>query len=467
MSMVGGVMIALLLLSLFTRFSSTYATLFAAAIMGPFVVFIVGGAKSFLWGLLAACLPVTVDITLGHTGHLSGTAGYVISAFDIILVILYLLWVVEMVREKCIYIRFFPKVSIPTILLIGIAGITTAYARVPELSWFELIEVVKIYLCFLYVSNNIRNERDLGLFVIFLIAGLVFEGVIGFAQHRYSEPFWPTSLGGPKWIDNRVAGTWVSFNDFAWYLTFILPLALSLLFSHIRSIYKYVCGIALVLGCGSLMWTNSRGGWISFGMAAIFVLIFTFGKIRGKWALVRTVISMMVITILITPIYPRLSEKLYVRFAGEDKGSAESRITQFEVAYNMIKAHPFTGVGLNNYTEVMKDYDTTPEGLDTITPHAVHNIFLLLAAETGILGISVFLWIVAAILDEGIRWGARQDGFVSYAVVGLAGGIIAFLFHGLVDTASLGNKLFMFMWFFAGIVVAAKQMIPTRSGFST
>ena len=42
-------------------------------------------------------------------------------------------------------------------------------------------------------------------------------------------------------------------------------------------------------------------------------------------------------------------------------------------------------------------------------------------------------------------------------VMGILGGITAFLIHGLVDAASIGSKLFLILWFFVGILLATKQ----------
>ena len=36
-----------------------------------------------------------------------------------------------------------------------------------------------------------------------------------------------------------------------------------------------------------------------------------------------------------SPIFPRVASKMYERFTGDDKGSAESRFPQFEVAYKI------------------------------------------------------------------------------------------------------------------------------------
>jgi len=464
--LIAGILFGLLLILFFRGFKPTYATFLTFGMMIPLVITIVGNAKRFLWAILIICLPITVDISLGgaeYIEHTSGASGYLLSLFEMVLAGLYVIWFAEIARGKAMSINFFPQITIPAVFLIGIAALSMVFARYPFLSGFEIIEVLKMYFCFLYLANNIKSESDIRFVVTFLVLGLLFEGILGFAQHRYSEPFWPTALGGPHSIDDRISGTWVSGNDFAWYLTFILPIALSLVFSGIRPIYKLVCGITFLLCGGSLMWSNSRGGWVSLGIGVLFVSLFLFNKIKGKKGLINTFVWSVFILILISPLFPRLSAKVVGRFAGEDRGSAESRLPQYEVAYRIIGSNPIIGVGINNYTEVMHDYDITKEGLESITAHAVHNIFLNIAAEMGILGFVIFIWFITAIFAEGMASISNSNrGFVVYAVIGMLGGLMAFLVHGLVDIASPGSKLFMFVWFFAGIICAIKNILVTN-----
>lgn len=456
----------LLVVLFFKLYPNTYAVFLTVAIMAPFMMLIVGSGKRFLLATLTMCLPITVDITIGDTGHIGGTSGYVISAFDIVLAGLYLFWLSEMIWKKNISINFFPHISIPALFLIGTATLSMAFAPYPYLSMFEIIEVIKMYLCFLYLANNIKSKSDVQFVIAFLLSGLLFEGLLGFAQHHYGEPFWPRALGGP-WsiVGSRVTGTWESFNDFAWYLPFIIPIALSMCFSEIKLIYKFLCGFTFFLSSGSLVWSDSRGGWISFLIAALFVIISVFSKIKGKTDLIKTFATIMAIIILLSPLYPKLSAKFYVRLTADDRGSAESRLPQYKVAWNIIKNNPLVGIGINNYTELMSDYDITEEGLESITHQAVHNIFLQIIAEMGIFGIAIFIWFIAAIFIEGIEYIISNRGSMVYAVIGMVAGIMAFLVHGLVDTASIGSKMYMFVWFFAGIICAIKKIKPVATFF--
>ena len=77
----------------------------------------------------------------------------------------------------------------------------------------------------------------------------------------------------------------------------------------------------------------------------------------------------------------------------------------------------------------------------------------------GIVGIVAFIWFLAAILFPAMDYMCKQtEPFGKHVIIGLVAGIIAFLVHGLVDTASIGSKLYYFVWFYAGIIAAVLKM---------
>ena len=450
-----GIACGVLIIILFSRLPETYAIIIILAIVSPFIVIIVGESKRLLLGILVVCLPITIDITFGYTGHKGGAAGYIVSFYDIVLALLYLLWFSELIAKKEINIELYPVISLPALFLISFACLSTISAEYPDYGVFEIIEIIKMYLTFIYLANNIKTKSEFQFIVIIFITCLFFEGVLGWAQHRYDRPFFPTALGGPSWVDSRVKGTWVSYNDFAWYLTCFLPIAMSMMACQIKFFYKLVCFVTLAVGSASLMWTNSRSGWISFAVAAVFVGVLVFYKLKDKKSLINLFFAILIIIILLFPLYPRLFNKTYGRFTGSDKGSTKSRFPQFEIAFNIIKSNPILGIGINNYSEIMWRYDHTEEGLDQISRHPVHNIFLQIAAEMGIPGLSIFIWFLIVIFYTGVRYIFLKKGFMVYGAIGMLAGILAFLTHGLYDVASIGSKMFLFTWFFAGLIFAS------------
>lgn len=453
-----GLTLGFLILFFFAKLGLTIATFCSLGIIFPFLTIIAGDSKRLLLLFLCLFLTVSVDMTLNHSGHVGGAAGVMISFYDIILAILYLLWFIEIISKKKAKIDFFPEISIPFIALLGLSSLSAISAKYPELCLYEIIEIFKMYLTFIYLANNIKTKNDVLFILSIFMLSLFLEGLLGFAQHRYEMPFFPTALGGPAWIGSRVSGTWRSYNDFAWYLTFFLPLSMCLIFSETKTIVKLLCLLTSAVASGALLWTSSRAGWLSLGVSSLFVGFLIICKINEKKSLITLFLTVLLILVLILPLYPRIYSKIYGRFSMDDKGSATSRLQQFQVAFNIIKANPIIGVGINNYSENIKKYDDTEEGIEQFTIFPVHNIFLHITAEIGIFGLSIFIWILTVIFFKGVNYIMQNNGVLVYSVIGMLAGILAFLIHGLFDVASFGSKMFLFMWFFSGIIFAVGKI---------
>ena len=463
----GGIICGLFILFL-TFLPTKWGVLGAIGMMVPFIAVLTGDVKRFFLAILVFALPIQLDVTIRHSGHLGGAAGFIISLFDITLAILYVLWISELVRNKR-KINFFPSISLPFFLLIGIATLSMVNASSPKLSLFEIVQMLKMYLGFLYIANNLKSRKEIQFVVAFLLLGLFLESVLGLAQYKFDRPFVPSILGGPEKLGyirlgeplSRISGTWASYNDFAWYLTFMMPISMSLLFSGIRRIYKSLCGLTLVVGIGALICTLSRAGWSSFVIAALIVLLLNFSKTKGKTGLnnfTASIAAILITVSIVVTVNPQFLNIVNRRTFGDDYDAARSRIPQMQVALNIIKTNPLLGVGINNYTEVMHDYDTTDIKLTSITRHQVHNIFLQIAAEMGIMGLAIFIWLVLMVYKEGLSYIKSSEGTMPGIVVGIIAGTTAFLIHGLVDAASLGNHLFLIFWFFTGIIVASRKI---------
>ena len=72
--------------------------------------------------------------------------------------------------------------------------------------------------------------------------------------------------------------------------------------------------------------------------------------------------------------------------------SINSRLRYFNDAYMSIKSNPLIGIGIGNWKfySILYDYDDME---DYIVPVYVHNDFLHTAAEIGIIGLIVFIFI--------------------------------------------------------------------------
>jgi len=121
--------------------------------------------------------------------------------------------------------------------------------------------------------------------------------------------------------------------------------------------------------------------------------------------------------------------------------------------------YPFTGVGLaalpqvsySNYIHQL----TGPDFMDEMT-HA-HNIYLQAAADFGVLGLVAFLALLIAYLAAVRRSLQALSGEQRLLVLGLTGGLLAYLLYGLVDAIDFGAKPGLLLWAMLGLSVAAMR----------
>jgi O-antigen ligase len=174
------------------------------------------------------------------------------------------------------------------------------------------------------------------------------------------------------------------------------------------------------------------------------------------------------------------SSSIRERIETSDEGSARSRIDMMIDAFAMIEDNYIAGVGLNNYSVVIPKYDIT--GIHRAwKATTVHNLFLLIAAETGLASMLLFIVIMYLIIRAGGRvLAACRLSADVICVAGLRLGIVCFLIVSTVDPAyrfypGLQRTLWLVLGLLAGYVslyerrkpvplACSKNRITTRFG---
>jgi O-antigen ligase len=106
----------------------------------------------------------------------------------------------------------------------------------------------------------------------------------------------------------------------------------------------------------------------------------------------------------------------------------------------MLTDHPWTGVGFSNYQPVYEQYRL----LNWPMPlgHA-HNIYLNMAAETGLIGLALYLWLWITIFVVTFRALRCAAGEARAIAVGLMGTWVYLSAHMLVDNLYVNNTHLM------------------------
>jgi putative inorganic carbon (HCO3(-)) transporter len=232
------------------------------------------------------------------------------------------------------------------------------------------------------------------------------------------------------------------------YLAMIMPLALGLLLGAASLGDKCLAAIGLSLAVLSLIFTGSRGGWIS--LVVSLAAIFLFGGRRIQWKLLA---PMLVLALLTVPFSGAIKERLF----GDDMGSAASRVPLNKIAFDVIEDHPLTGVGANNYPLVMRLYAVRGGHLDAFD-YSVHNTYLLTWAEIGIGGLIALMWLLMAVIRQGFQCWRYQDPLLGPMALGCAAAVLGLMAHMGVDILLRPGPAADLLWLFAGLVAAFSRI---------
>jgi O-antigen ligase len=243
----------------------------------------------------------------------------------------------------------------------------------------------------------------------------------------------------------------------------MLPIAFRL-FIYYRPPKKnlvFFFGGAFCLGIIALFTTYGRAPWVGFAAAIFLIVIWSSIKARFRSRNRWTIPILIIFSVLFLF---RYHNSIIIQFTSSRKASTNVRFPQFRIARRMIAANPIKGVGLGNYELNSWDYMTNSEKRHTYArtyAMMVHNAYLFVTAETGIIG-GVFLlawffsvfWVCFRILKSRVT-----NDFIVNVTLGIFGGMIAI---AIVFTYSPDIHEYQILYqigLFNGLLIAMLRMI--------
>jgi probable O-glycosylation ligase (exosortase A-associated) len=173
----------------------------------------------------------------------------------------------------------------------------------------------------------------------------------------------------------------------------------------------------------TVVFTHSRGGFLSLAAVTLYFIATS----RRKVTALALVAAMALVGSLTVP------ASFYERIASigdyQSDGSSMGRLNAWAASWRMANDHPFTGVGLDNFLLEFRYYAPDPEDM-----HVAHNTWLQILAETGYVGLTLYVLLHGAtgFTLWRARRRARRHGKVWAAAAAqcLGASMLAFLVGG-------------------------------------
>jgi O-antigen ligase len=289
------------------------------------------------------------------------------------------------------------------VLLIAVMLLSMSGAQNPKDSLKEIAKWLEFLVLVMLGAQYLRTRRQIWLLVALLMAAAITQALAGYAQAIFT-------LGPASFVRGynlRVYGTFDQPNPYAGYLNMSLVIALALLLLGRNWSTRLLAGMATCLIGGAFYLTQSRGGQVALLAGLVFLILAGYPGLRvwmriGLLALLTLaggIISGMI------PLYLFDQVNHFLGLAGislldptpQDFSTAE-RLAHWIAGLRMYQAHPLLGVGIGNYPDAYSTYSLT---LFVNSLGQAHNYYINIAAETGTIGLLVYLFFVASLLLAG------------------------------------------------------------------
>ena len=388
-------------------------------------------------GMSLFFLVISVDIARPLFG------GVVVSFSELELAAVVIGWIAR--REFSKLDRNLCRAMAPFVAVVAVSGLVNneGYKVLPY-----LLRVSELSVCLVISEQVFRTSSDRRSMIWTLVAAALFYGVVGLLQI-------PIAFRG------RVYSFFENPNQLAGYLNLLLPFFASLFLAsrgrRIRLLWGYlIVGVVITAAA-----TLSRAGMLSTLFALGCVWLFFFKNNCKGWrsepwtSLTRFLRSsirsfalhtgILVLLFLVLLLFSNVGEVIFRSAAnvmGRSIGGIKAsflatRLPYFELGWTIWKDNMILGVGPGGYGDAIQEYRPVLDqykGLisdyeilrSKVNAH-IHNLYLQLGIEYGLLGLGTFLYIFLVL---GLRLLARSEQDLPRAGLGL---IAAFLVHNMFD----------------------------------
>lgn len=287
--------------------------------------------------------------------------------------------------------------AILALLSVMFLSMTVALSKSDSLKeiskWLEFIALLVIG------SQYIRTRRQLWIIIILTCLAGISQAMYGYIQYLFN-------LGPEAFVraaNLRVYGTFDQPNPFAGYMNMPLSIVLALALLTRNWLTRVLAGAAaILLGIAEYL-TQSRGGEMAIAAALVFIILVGMPQIRvlmrvGILALFAFMEALLAGLVPLTTFNPILHILGLVQISlaqptAQDFSTAE-RLAHWIAGLRMYFAHPILGVGIGNYPDAYPQYFIT---IFTDPLGHAHNYYINIAAETGSIGLIVYMLFLLAI----------------------------------------------------------------------
>lgn len=347
------------------------------------------------------------------------------------------------------------------LLYIGICALSVPWSTFPLLSLLGLVKKnLQFFLIFLIVGDATQEAKTARRCVWALCAAACLVILYALLQQWSITHFSPKGpaehpldpIRGRPLMYDRMVGPYSNPNDLA---TFLMVNASLLLAFMMKPGTRFQIGYWLLGGfaLGCLAWTESKGAILGLVTGALALCFF---RPKDKWGWLK--IGGLIFAAMI--FFLCRKKGLWLCLTLSDPSSKE-RMVMLNAAWHMIRERPILGLGINTF---MANYMRYAVGAMQ-GPAYAHNCFLQITAETGVLGLTAFLWFLWKLFSSGwqaLKTTSSPTETSKPILAGVLAGLMAFLVQSAFDTNLYSLRQAVLFWSLSGLAVSLSASAAQR-----
>ena len=316
---------------------------------------------------------------------------------------------------------------------------------------FRLLQYIFIFFIMVEELQDIRHIKKVifAMIIGILLLSLdsIWQVITGYDFIRGYKPVINIGLA-------RATASFKDSNILGIYLSAIAPIIFGLTLYYFKGLKKIVFIFISLAALAGIALTYSRPTLLAIYIALFFLAIAKKNKALIGFLIIFTLASPFIVPKSVKN-WAKEVEYNPLRFMCND-----DRIAIYHNSLNMIKHHPIIGVGANTFMKNYKRYKEYPEYRNIVTSDYIyaHNNFLHMAAEIGLVGLGIFLWLLYKLFTECRNIYKKLDEqYLKIASLSLAACLIAFLVNGLTESSLYYSRVAVIFWYLAGFSLALNK----------
>jgi len=448
--------------------------LLGGLIAGVVAVVLVRMFKNRALVVLSVGLPATLGFLLHKSlgtivsMHDGGAPSIAVTTLDAVVIVLWAMWWYEGTLGRDLR----EVVERPVFWIPWIGGLLSLVSVVNAQSLYlvgaEVVRWVFMFMLFVYVALRLRTRHEVTS-LLYGLGGLavVEMGIIGL-QWTTGGVLGLHFLGVPTALDVRTIDAGTIGRPFGSFTHPVFMAAIMCVFSLVSlALAIFLDGRRLRIGLtvfGLALATvmpisHTRSAALGYAVA-LPVLVFV-GWRRGR--ITRRGLGFMAAALAVGVVagWPVLahywSTDVSTQHFGEE---VQARAQLNSLGAHIFAVHPIAGIGLNNFQQVMDNYNTRNLIFDG---NPVHNLILLQGSETGVLGLCGLFLIAGVFTVLAIRLARSRDPLFAGLGTAIA---VSYLFWAVEEQLEFSLRedapLAVF-WILAGLTVACLRISNAES----